>query len=228
MNATKRRRIAAWLLVPLAFGVCLGLLTSRLYWGYFWHPPIVELPSDARPVALSLFQTGPGGTLLPREERDAALRRELEDCPDPAECTYGRVLEAHGAERWLAAPLVPEGEARAALALAGRSSPVPYFHEGAEGFAFVARYAAQGEERTVFGFHSRELKNDVHGYVEMVFRGSEPLGSVHYWYEVAGIEGATGPVLVGLGVFLAYLLTGVVLLGLTVVRLLRRTPAPAL
>ncbi|XXF77915.1 hypothetical protein P2318_33420 [Myxococcaceae bacterium GXIMD 01537] len=82
----------------------------------------------------------------------------------------------------------------------------------------VATYRVDGELRTVVGFQTGELNNDTHGYVEVLFRGAGPgaefIESVHYYFDVAGIEFATPGFLIVVSQMAACLLSAAILLAM--------------
>jgi len=146
--------------------------------------------------------------VLPKGERNAVLKDAFRRCDIGDECTFGRVLAATGSDRWTESPMVGDRDIQSAMASIRKLKLAPFLHEDQKGFGAIAVYEVDGETKTVACFHTLEIANDTHGYVEVLFRGSgsniEREDSLHYFFDVAGIEFATPKVLTAIGMVCAY------------------------
>lgn len=97
---------------------------------------------------------------------------------------------------------------------------------GAKGTGTVATFSLGGKTKTLVVFDSYELRDDTHGYVELLMSGvsanSRLEDAAYFYYDIAGIEFATPPVLMLIAVLLAYVLGGLMFATVTIARRLGR------
>jgi hypothetical protein len=221
-----RQKFSTWLTV-LALLACLSLFLSlcenRLLWGHWIAPPTVSEAFGCidNLRAISSFSSRGSGSALQLEPREDNLRRARYFCGIAGhECIEGQLLLAlERKARLEAAPEVRAGTiALAEKLLHGhlwrpRVRDPKYKALGAHSFGWIVNFSCPAAEYVVIAYRTGEIANDRHAYAEALveIRGGSwrLVRQVHYYFDIAGIEGLTWHLLWPLNalvLFLGYLL----------------------
>jgi hypothetical protein len=208
-------RSAVWpiaFLVTVCAGAAGGLLASKVLWNYYWTIPTVSL-EGLEPKAAVMVSNGDGWRVMPREHRDRALASDGQRCSRKGEvCTYGRPLRRWDADALTKLPVLESDDALERLASARALCPVDFLRPSGLGVG-AGMIVDLGDGMTLVAFHTGELRDDTYGYVEVLFQGrgtsTVRKGVASYYFDMAGLEFLTPPVLVCLGVLLVLVVGGI-------------------
>lgn len=209
----RRTRVPFWarVAVLLGLGLAMAFVENWMLWGFFVSRPhlVREIQNGDALVGFSMLKFRPEPTALALPERALAAADAASFCRAPLnECREGRlvlrvdeIFGGAGETANVGAPLLHG--AWADLAAKGW---LPTVHD--------PRYRATGrpvaglvvllrkpnsEERLVLAYRTSEIANDLYAYSEALFRvtSSGPLlvKQVHFFLDIAGMEGLEWPLL---------------------------------
>lgn len=213
----------------LGLGLLLALVENWMLWGYFVSRSTLvgELQDGDTLIAFSMLDFGSGPTLLARSERTVAAAAAASFCHPPTnECREGRLAlrlqRLYGSTE--TTPDVGQPLLNAAWTeltrvgwLPKASSPA-YKGTGVPvaGLAILFRKAGN-QEHLLLAYRTSEIANDVYAYSEALFRvaasGPSLVKQIHFFLDIAGIEGLEWPILWPLNVILLFLFWAVVVVG---------------
>lgn len=205
MFATRRVRNAAAALAIIASCIAAGFVTSRVYWGYWYEPPNLDVIPKVRRID-SFGAVWPANTFGTQPKagveafRVAAQYGNQEDPSFP----LGRIpaqLASRGLSPQTSDPSATRFFGQALRILRQRHLLVA----GEPGYAsaqhFDSAYLAlvRTDDQTpvlLFATHGGQVSNDHYPYYEGAFRVTaagelEPLQIHRFFFDVAGLEGAT-------------------------------------
>ena len=186
--------------------VCLAaaLVTSKLYWGYFWARPSLDRVLDrddvAEVTAVAYVQAKAGDPRLTPSEVD--VERSLSGCREhPYDCALSRGL-LRLADRVPPDPGAPSPDSLAALLDVYESRPAPFETDGRDPYSsvwgLVIEYNdSDGSPRAFFAARGSAVSNDHYPFQELDLRRTDDgyviVRRQHFFYDVAGIEGLEWP-----------------------------------
>ena len=226
-GSKKSHHFLRWVVFLVLFGAISGPFVSKLLWGYWWNAPIVRIPENRGLEAVSLFYVNPTLEVASPDDRNSVIESHLRGCEIPrGDCNAGRILSKLGGRALEALPPLPDQDVFGIVKIAHAVSPVNFFGPDKTGGGFAIRFSGN---IWLITFSSSELSNDTHGYVELLLDNSTAapiaMENAWYYYDVAGVEFLSPPVLVIGGITVSFILGGGVLLMLYVVRHWKRRVA---
>ena len=236
-------RIPHWARVAalLGLGLMLALVENRIFWGFFVSRPSLEreLQKGDVLVAFSVLKFTPRPTALVGAERNATADRVARICRlGLNECLEGQLvlrLERLGSRRDRAVDVGTPMLHAAWEELTGkgwlpRVRDPAYPGRPRSGLAILFRKPQDGEYLLVT-YVTSEIANDHYAYSEALFRvsssGAALVKQIHFFLDIAGIEGLEWPLLWPVNVILLlpfWALVSVDRLRHGIGRILRRTP----
>ena len=210
-EVTSRGKVPPWVrgAVLLGLGLVLAFVENRILWGFFVSRPSLEreLQEGDVLVAFSMLEFEPRPTALAGAERKTAADRVARFCRlGLNECLEGRLvlrLEKLGARMDLAADVGAPMLHAAWEELAGkgwlpRVRDPAYLGRPISGLAILFR-KPQDREYLLITYVTSEIANDHHAYSEALFRvsssGPALVKQVHFFLDIAGMEGLEWPIL---------------------------------
>ncbi len=230
------------LFVPLLIlSAGLGLTFSRMYWGYFLTPPPVPKIVNRWSTIQSITPIiAPETTAPPRLEiapdwncsasRQSPLFEDLPYCVstrcNTSFCDSSRVLISLYNQDLLnqVFPTINPSklaEIEAAIAASDRLFPVEpgYDETAADNFRglIIEAQDSAGENYVMVGFNAGQIANDRYPVYEFIFHrtADDTLDlrvSQRFYYDIAGIEGATAGIIFLVFAILSFFLTLIILL----------------
>jgi len=183
----QRPWVAASLLI-LGLSLALGLLFSRLHWGYWFTPPAPDLSvlNAGRYAGIAALRVnGDSARFEPREKLLLLQRGHLRH---PGDFAHARLLGL--IEPWGLPGELPEASADALRVASEVMADVPPPEEAS---GFVLEVDTEYSERLMFFGLTRLVGDDHHESREVLVRqdssGGQILSSSVYYYDVAGMEG---------------------------------------
>lgn len=228
------RRAAGSLVGLVCVAVALSTLANRLLWGYWWTPPTVAtaFSKAQRLRAIGLWEVRQGQPLRAVLQGQSALQAERwKELP-----LWGwhglmrlRDAAAHVGDAGVMNSLTPGDLAAVWASLRGETpwfvTAPPYSDSASSGWLLVAEVSSDGRRTFVVGYQTSEIADDRYAYEEAVLESGEALRrvqSVHYFFEVSGLEFLSLPVLLVVSSILVLAVTVCVLGMLSFGRRLRR------
>jgi hypothetical protein len=204
-------RLSGRIALLLGVGLLLGLIENRVLWGYFVSRPTLagEIQQGDKLLAFSMLAFKPGPIILPHSERAALSDDAASFCRPPTnECREGSLvlqlrrlfgdteITADVGESLLNTAwteLTRTGWLPKASSPAYKDTGLPV-----AGLAIHLR-KPNNYEYLLLAYRTSEIGNDHYAYSEALFRLTESgptlAKQVHFFLDIAGMEGLEWPIL---------------------------------